>query len=306
MACAAASEQQQQQQESGRRRERRQAPLEDALYAGGKRRGSRQPESPGQLRRGRAAGQFEQGQRVTAGLADDPVPDPSIQPSGQHRGQQRPRIRIRQSLHHEPRKPGQAALPGPVPGAEQQRHRLGVQPPGREPQRLRRRLVQPLRVIDQAQQRGGPRLPPTRARAGIPAFRRGEDVNYSGRGPSAWAAGPAASSIVARRVVSGATGMLMDRVVETGALERVLAAVRDGLSGVLVLRGEAGIGKTVLLDSAVDRAAPLQAVIPVPGDGRMPMPAPSVWEERVRVCGIPSRIRRTSRARAAGHRRARP
>jgi len=31
--------------------------------------------------------------------------------------------------------------------------------------------------------------------------------------------------------------MLMDRVVETGALERVLAAVRDGLSGVLVLRG---------------------------------------------------------------------
>src|SRR5260370_42116992 len=40
-----------------------------------------------------------------------------------------------------------------------------------------------------------------------------------------------------QRVVSGATGMLMDRVVETGALERVLAAVRDGLSGVLVLRG---------------------------------------------------------------------
>jgi hypothetical protein len=50
----------------------------------------------------------------------------------------------------------------------------------------------------------------------------------------------------------------MDRVVETGSLERVLAAVRDGLSGVLVLRGEAGIGKTALLDSAVDRARDMQ------------------------------------------------
>jgi len=52
--------------------------------------------------------------------------------------------------------------------------------------------------------------------------------------------------------------MLMDRVVETGALDRLLAAVRDGLSGVLVLRGEPGIGKTALLEAAVGRAGDMQ------------------------------------------------
>ena len=52
--------------------------------------------------------------------------------------------------------------------------------------------------------------------------------------------------------------MLVDRTEETSALEGVLAVVRDGLSGVLVLRGEAGIGKTALLDHAVGQAPDMQ------------------------------------------------
>ena len=48
--------------------------------------------------------------------------------------------------------------------------------------------------------------------------------------------------------------VLVDRAVEAEAIGRVLAAAREGLSGVLVLRGEAGIGKTALLDHAVERA----------------------------------------------------
>ncbi len=52
--------------------------------------------------------------------------------------------------------------------------------------------------------------------------------------------------------------MLVDRTEETGALAGVLAAVRDGLSGVLVLRGEAGIGKTALLDHAAGQAPDMQ------------------------------------------------
>jgi DNA-binding CsgD family transcriptional regulator len=57
---------------------------------------------------------------------------------------------------------------------------------------------------------------------------------------------------------------LLGRAVETGALEGVLAAVRDGLSGVLVLRGEAGVGKTALLDWAAGQAGEMQ-VAPVAG-----------------------------------------
>jgi len=47
---------------------------------------------------------------------------------------------------------------------------------------------------------------------------------------------------------------LPDPTVETAALDGVLAAVRDGLSGVLVLRVEAGIGQTALLDWAAGHA----------------------------------------------------
>ena len=53
---------------------------------------------------------------------------------------------------------------------------------------------------------------------------------------------------------------LIDRRPERHALDSLLDSVRAGVSGALVLRGEPGVGKSALLDYAVERAADLQIV----------------------------------------------
>jgi hypothetical protein len=52
--------------------------------------------------------------------------------------------------------------------------------------------------------------------------------------------------------------MLLDRLPERAALSGLLDGARAGRSGVLVLRGEPGVGKTALLDWAVESAAGLR------------------------------------------------
>ena len=52
--------------------------------------------------------------------------------------------------------------------------------------------------------------------------------------------------------------MLLGRLPERAALSGLLDAARAGRSGVLVMRGEPGIGKTALLDWAVESAAGLR------------------------------------------------
>jgi hypothetical protein len=51
--------------------------------------------------------------------------------------------------------------------------------------------------------------------------------------------------------------MLLGRLTERAALGHLLQAARDGRSGVLVVRGEAGIGKTALLEDMIATAAGL-------------------------------------------------
>ena len=54
--------------------------------------------------------------------------------------------------------------------------------------------------------------------------------------------------------------MLRGRRSECQALDRLLEAVRGGRSGALVLRGEAGIGKTALMEYAIESASDLRVV----------------------------------------------
>jgi len=63
---------------------------------------------------------------------------------------------------------------------------------------------------------------------------------------------------VARPATIGIIVPLLGRREEAGAMDRLLAAARDGSSGVMVLSGEPGIGKTALLDHAAEAAADLQ------------------------------------------------
>jgi DNA-binding CsgD family transcriptional regulator len=66
--------------------------------------------------------------------------------------------------------------------------------------------------------------------------------------------------------------MLLDRLEQRSALEGLLESARDGRSGVLVLRGEPGAGKTALLEYAIERA-PDFLVTPVTGvESEMELP----------------------------------
>src|SRR5215472_17911150 len=90
-----------------------------------------------------------------------------------------------------------------------------------------------------------------------------------------WDPWPAAGdrSVVTGRWAGYGRGVLYGRRQECAAVDRLLQAVREGRSGVLVLRGEAGVGKSALLayaagDRAVGvtvlRAAGVEAEVELP------------------------------------------
>src|SRR5260370_3514599 len=55
--------------------------------------------------------------------------------------------------------------------------------------------------------------------------------------------------------IRGSAAGLMDRLSERSVLDRFVADVRAGEGRALVVRGEAGVGKTVLLDDLAGRAS---------------------------------------------------
>ena len=113
---------------------------------------ARDPEPAGQLGRGDASRHLEDGQRNAARLGDDAVSHLRVDSAQHDRFQQLARIGVGQALDLELRQPGQHRR-GASRTAKTSGDRLGQQPPGDEAERLHRHLVEPLRVVDDAEQR---------------------------------------------------------------------------------------------------------------------------------------------------------
>ena len=119
---------------------------------------AQQPEAARQLRRREASRQLEQRQRIAPRLGDDPVPDPLVELESHRRAEQRAGVPVAHAAHLQ--LGDVLELLARLACGEHDPDRLRQQATGDEGERQRRRLVEPLRVVDDAQQRPIARPPP--------------------------------------------------------------------------------------------------------------------------------------------------
>lgn len=98
-----------------------------------------------------SARQLEQGQRVPLGFGQDLLPDLLVEPPAHDQLQQRPGVAVAESLDDQFGDPVEVL--DRLAGGEGQQHALGLDPAGGEGERLRGGPVQPLAVVDHADQR---------------------------------------------------------------------------------------------------------------------------------------------------------
>ena len=96
---------------------------------------------------------LEKRQRITPSLLDDPVADTFIDRTDRPHGEQLEGIHVGESAEPDLRKPGEDVRFVMVTQPEHQQHGIGVDPPPDERQGLRRRVIQPLRVVNEADER---------------------------------------------------------------------------------------------------------------------------------------------------------
>jgi hypothetical protein len=96
------------------------------------------------------ARQLEQGERVSVTLLDDLVANGGVQGAGHVGQQQRAGIAVAECGDRQGRQPGENVIADPRPRGTHDRDPLGEQAAGKEPQDLRRGVVEPLRVVDDA------------------------------------------------------------------------------------------------------------------------------------------------------------
>jgi hypothetical protein len=109
--------------------------------------------APGQAVRRVRTRQLDQRQWIPARLGDDAVAHAFVERTEIHSRQQLKRIRVRQPLQPKLGQPGERARLLRVALGKQHEHALRLEPARDERQRLRRRMVEPLRVIHQADER---------------------------------------------------------------------------------------------------------------------------------------------------------
>ena len=129
-------------------------PQEALLDPARERQQLRQPEPAGQLRRREPSRQLQQRERIAACLGDDPVADALVEPArddGREQGAGVLVVEARRATSSG--RPTSSRSVARLAHCEHDRHRLRQQPPRDEPEDLERGAVEPLRVVDEAEQR---------------------------------------------------------------------------------------------------------------------------------------------------------
>jgi hypothetical protein len=108
-----------------------------------------------ELGRRQGPGQLEQCERVAPRLGQDPVADPRFETPRGHRGDERAGIAVPEAPDLLLRQPVHRMVGDGVPQREQQQDALGKEAPRDEGEGLGRDVVEPLDVVDQADQRVG-------------------------------------------------------------------------------------------------------------------------------------------------------
>jgi hypothetical protein len=113
----------------------------------------RNAEAAGELRPGLAPRELEQRERVAVRLGDDPVAHALVDRARDDGREQRARVLLAETGERQLRQPVELAPPNRLTDGEDQRDRFSEQPPGYEAEDLAGHVVQPLGVIDHAEQR---------------------------------------------------------------------------------------------------------------------------------------------------------
>lgn len=111
-----------------------------------------QAEGVGGFRVPAVLGELQQGQRVAACLGEDPFADPFVHRVARHRIQQGAGIGVRQTCECQLGQVGEVVPSQGLPGGEHHRQRFGEHAPRHERHGLRGDLVEPLRIVHEAEQ----------------------------------------------------------------------------------------------------------------------------------------------------------